>query len=569
METIILDYLTPNISQIRHSIRGIDDSYNNYWDIFAELIQNAVDAIRQLDCEQGIIDFEVDCQCKSIKIVDNGIGIKKDELPLLLKPFGTNKANIDSVIGEKGVGLKFVIFSSTYFHIKTGTPEGSCEAEIKEANVWKNSNEESVLPLGFQVIDEKIQGTTVIVKGVDNDILFNLTFEQFKFVLQTRTAIGNTKSIWDSDKDIIIHIKYKDNYSETKEEVLPFKYWLITDILPESSKIDLDQFVDWTKQNDRTDQEKMAKVKDKVIYKKGSYNHSNSRIIKYYTCFVPKRRVWNEISVDLKLATEDNLMDESWMSDYSFCKLSNGIFVSVKGMPTGISVEHPTTGYAGYWANLFMIFEDPFVKFDIGRKSIHGRQANIHRECAKKIFNEFLQFVTKYVSGDIVIEPTEWNRDEIFSEIDKIVDLNVVGIKFLKIPSAQEASVAAIFYECIGNGKIQQITPLISGYRNKYDLYALWDRKKIIIEFKSHLRNLAKDFNDARKMFDEIDCVVCWEVTDLDKQTMKNLGVNVEEIVASRFASTTRNIPHSTHIMNLTGFVKPVYIIDLKKVLFP
>lgn len=59
------NFLEPNISQIRKSIKGIDDSYNNEWDILAELLQNAVDAIRLKYGEntdvnyKGIIDIYI------------------------------------------------------------------------------------------------------------------------------------------------------------------------------------------------------------------------------------------------------------------------------------------------------------------------------------------------------------------------------------------------------------------------------------------------------------------------------------------------------------------------------
>jgi hypothetical protein len=567
MEHIINDYLTPNINQIRHSIIGIDDSYNNSWDIYAELVQNAVDAIRQSSVERGNIVLEIDCPAHSIIIRDNGVGIDKENLPYLLKPFATNKTGIDIAVGEKGVGLKFVIFSSNYFYIKTGNSSGSAEATIQDANTWKKSTDDKPLPLKFKTLEEQFSGTLVVIKCVDNENIFNLSFDQAKYVLRTKTAIGSTKPIWDDDRAIDITLKYKDINSQSFEEALPFKYWLITDIVPANSKIDLDNFEQWLGQGDRTDQEKMIKLKDKIIFRKGQFTHSNQRIIKYFACFVPVRRVWNDLSIRFQLATERNLTDDSWLSEYYYCKLNNGIYPSVKGMPTGISIDHPTTGYAGYWSNIFILFEDPFLRFDIGRKSIHGRQANIHREYAKAIFNEFLKYVTKYVSGDIVVEPTEWNRDEIFAEIERLVDLNIQGVTFKKTPTSQEASVAAIFFECIGSGKIQNIFPLISGYRSKYDLYALWDTRKVTIEFKSRLSNLARDFNDARKMFDEINCVVCWEVTDEDKQIMRNMGVNVEEITTSMFAQHRRNFPHSTHIMNLTGFTNPIYVIDLKKLL--
>jgi hypothetical protein len=48
---------------------------------------------------------------------------------------------------------------------------------------------------------------------------------------------------------------------------------------------------------------------------------------------------------------------------------------------------------------------------------------------------------------------------------------------------------------------------------------------------------------------------------------MRDMGVNVEEINTSMFGRDAKKIPHSTHIMNLSGFTNPIYIIDLRKLL--
>ena len=40
-----IDFLQPGVSQIRHQIREILQSYNHDWDVIAELAQNSVDAI--------------------------------------------------------------------------------------------------------------------------------------------------------------------------------------------------------------------------------------------------------------------------------------------------------------------------------------------------------------------------------------------------------------------------------------------------------------------------------------------------------------------------------------------
>lgn len=112
-----------------------------------------------------------------------------------------------------------------------------------------------------------------------------------------------------------------------------------------------------------------------------------------------------------------------------------------------------------------------------------------------------------------------------------MVDLNSEKVSFVKNPANQEASVSAIFFELIGNGLIDDIIPIYLGYRNKYDLYAYYksphtNKEKFgIYEFKSHLRNLTKDFPGAIKVFDEINYVICWDVNDKDIQELYNFGI--------------------------------------------
>ncbi len=565
------DYLSPNYSQVRHSIKGIDDSYNNDWDILAELIQNSVDAIRLSDSETGHIELDIDCQSRSIMISDTGIGIEPDDLPDLLKPFSTNKTNLEIAVGEKGVGLKFVIFNSNYFNIKTASSKGASEGEIVDASSWKLSNDNRSLSLKYKEIENDFIGTRIVLRDCSENNLFNLKEEQMKYVLRTRTAIGSTKAIWGKDKDIAITLKYNDINGKSSFHNLKFEYMLPTEIVNKNEKIDLDEFIAWIGSSDRTDSDKMNKIKDKLIYRTGEFTHNNHRKINYYACFAPKRSSWDLMSKSLKLISEDNTTDDDWLYDYYYTYLKSGITVSVKGMPTGITIDHPSTGYAGYWSNIFILFEDPLTKFDIGRKSIHGRTANIHKENAKDIFNDFLKYITRYVSGDVVIEKPEWDKDDIFEDISDMIDINSPITKFVKAPVDQEAGVAAIFYELIGNETIKNIIPLMSGYKNKYDLYAKFGDvrpKKGVFEFKARLRNIKKDFQDVRKMFDEIDCIVCWQITDDDKQILKNLSLNIEEIKDSRFAENDKKrIPHATHVMSITGFTNPIYVIDLYQLL--
>lgn len=568
----VSDFLMPSINEIRKSIRGIDDSYNNYWDILAELLQNSVDAIKRGNPEEGgLINIRINCQTKEIDISDNGCGIDKDKLSGLLKPFATDKAEDEELIGEKGVGLKFAYFQSTFFKLKTGNNSGTSVATINDARLWKQASSSTQLVLNIDQLDESYQGTEISLKGLENEILFSLTIPQMTYMIRTKTAAGNTSAIWESVKPINIQLDMTDINGNHEIKSIPYKYELPIECLQPNDVVDIDSFEQWLHQGDRSDFDKRQKLKDKVIVSKGTYMHNGVRKINYWLCFLPSRDAWNIITKQRKLADEQLLEDENWMIEHSFVLFRPGIYTAVKGMPTGISVEHPTTGYSGYWSNVFVLFEDNALNFDIGRKSIQWKIARIYQNEARVLFNRVVSYVSKYICGTVDPVDTDFNKEKLLDEIKALPNLEEINpkIKFVKNPKDQEASVAAIFYEMIGAGVIDDVTPLISGYRNKYDLYAKWNGKTVIIEFKSHLKNLVRDFDDARKMFDEINYIVCWEVTDEDIAKLYELSINVQPITHSSFERSTspKCIKCSTHQMILSAVANPIYVIDLKKVL--
>ena len=163
----------------------------------------------------------------------------------------------------------------------------------------------------------------------------------------------------------------------------------------------------------------------------------------------------------------------------------------------------------------------------------------------------------------------EFDRYKIRDEVSKLVDLSSEKVKFVKSPSNQEASVSAIFFELIGKDLISDIIPIYLGYRNKYDLYAYYKspqtekNKFIICEFKTHLRNLTKDFSEARKVFDEINYVICWDVNDTDIQQLYDFGIECEKIENSSLHSIDcpESVTHKLSIPNLN----PIFVIDLKE----
>lgn len=562
-----ISFLQPTINSIRKSIKGIDDSYNNFWDVLAELLQNSVDAINAKPEKKGIINIEINSVEKMIRVIDDGIGIKHDDIPVLLCPFSTNKENDSNSIGEKGVGLKFVIFQSNDFILKTKSmdEEKGSIATITNAKVWKNSSIEEDLPVILEHDNTAKYGTDITIKGVENDKVFNMGFETLEYIIRTKTAIGNVMNIFENHEDIEVHLKYTDINGKKYNKQIAYKYWLPTENVAEKSKIDLDDFNTWIAERDRSDSEKRNKLKDKIIYDTGSFMHNDVREIKYWLCYVRNRDDWKKLSINDNLLTEEERDNEEKIQAKNLCMHQDGIFTSVKGMPTGIAINAPTTGRAGYWGNIFVILEDRQLKFDIGRKSINSSIQTIYQKYLKQLFNNITNLISKYVAGTPeMISNTTWARDDIIHEIESKPDLDSSIVNFEKLPNEQEASVCAVFYELIGSGKIKEIKPVLSGYKEKYDLYAKYKNHFVIIEFKSHLRHILRDFDDEIKLSNEIDYVVCWDVNDEDKTELYNRGLVLEEIDSSNPLSSNHDyIPYATHIIMIPTS-KPVYVIDLK-----
>lgn len=136
---------------------------------------------------------------------------------------------------------------------------------------------------------------------------------------------------------------------------------------------------------------------------------------------------------------------------------------------------------------------------------------------------------------------------------------------FTKRPTEQEATIAALFFELLGSGEFQDIYPLISGYKGRYDLYAKWENRNTVIEFKYQLFGLFKDFNDEKKMFDEIDAVIIWEITERDRPEANRRGINVEAVRESAIGGR-KTFPGSSHELIIES-AKPLFVIELKELL--
>ena len=564
-----LSFLTPDTAQIRHQIKGVLESYSHEWDILAELSQNAVDAIVRAKPTRGHIELSIDAQKGTIEIKDNGVGIAPTDLLRLLRPFASDKGGYTNQIGQKGVGLTFVLFSTVSFELQTHGSSGSAIASVHGASSWAHSNEDSDLLVEMGEVAPAAHGTSLKIKLADADLpLFDLSFHELTFALRTRTALGSTNHIWGDPLNCDVKFNHIDKSGNCNAIEFDCDYLLPTEKLNADDYISVDDYLEWRKESDRSDAEKRRKLKDRIVYFSGK-KYQAGRDIKYWSCFVPNRAVWQTLSElhGLSVLDADNELSDGDDMFVGF-KFSGGLATSSKGMPTGIFLELKPRGSAGYFPNFFIIIEDPSLSFDIGRKSIQGRQQGMLREIAYEEFRRYVRDFVKYISGSIDDPDPSYDREELFAEIASIPELGSGASRFAKRPNSQEATVAAMFFEQLGAGKFASFVPQISGYRGRYDLYGKIGARSQVVEFKFDLAGLFRDFSDERKMFDEINTVVLWEVTERDRSIVAKRGLTITEIGAGVLATSTSKFPEAHYRLNLDG-VKSIEIVSMRKLVKP
>lgn len=557
-----VSFLEPDIEQIRHQLRGILDSYSHDWDVFAELAQNAVDSIKLASPTKGHIDIVVNAAIKEVKFSDNGTGIDPASIAKLLRPFGTTKYNSSNQVGSKGVGLTFILFSTLEFELETHHVNGSVRATVTGANTWVSSSLSKMLEVSVTNIEPGPRGTTIRLKFPDSYFAFwEMSAKQIVFWLRTRTAIGDTGHIW--GKPLACDVKFfHTSLSGTFQEFeFECDYLLPTETISKSDKIDLDEYVGWRGDTDRTDGDKRKKLFNKVVYSV-SQKVQSGREIKIWSCFMPSRTMWQSISKSHELVGAGD--DEGLLFD----GFSGGLYTSSRGMPTGIQLPMKTAGMAGYLPNFFVLLEDPSLSFDIGRKAIQTRQQGMLRQIAAEQFNRYLKDTVKYTGGTSEIAQNNFDREDVFNEIDDLPELSSHYTKFSRRPNRQEATVAAIFYELMGAGKFENLKPLVSGYKNKYDLFARVQKKTKVIEFKYDLSALVKDFDDAKKMFDEIDVAVVWDVSETDREFVELRGLSLNPTSSGIPPSVTVPFPLSHFVLSIE-YAKPIEVVCIRRMVDP
>ncbi len=508
-------------SQVKRKTREIVRAYRHSWDIYSELLQNSVDAINRryrilndpdfrlytdyrqkyltLESDQnyaGQIGIVVNVPAREIEIRDNGIGIWADKMEEFLLPEGGDK-QIGQEYGFKGFGLSYAAFISDEFYIasKPAFESEACEVSLNGLFAWLIDDNglvkfpETPTPDVSPASGEWNENwnTIVRVKLADDyttrfpavssaDQAIRLASEKarldgFDFILRTRTALGNTRVLFNKAPIVQIDIKLKVIFpdGEAPEKEIPYRYYHPKDH-EEVAVISYD-FRDYFQQ-----------------YKTPSFN-KNFRALFHA---VPNQQIGarRPLNCDFALAAisstrlrniEEILrLDEIESGDVG---VNHGVHLAINGMPTGLRIDDWDT--RGAYLKRYYIIVDADLEIsnqlDPGRKGISQYFARQISEKAIELIgnstvddsNPFGSYASKHLDYGQVPEPGGLPPQDFQIKVNQVrqqaeqqpeiqdILSQLNALSHLIYPPTDEQEVVALFYELQQQG-------IIKGYRTVY-----------------------------------------------------------------------------------------------------
>jgi len=170
------------IAAKKREIRNILKSYTGYYDPFAEVLQNAFDAVEKRAHEEDVeylpqIWITVDIQSGQISVTDNGCGMDFAEFQKFLKPNYSFKLS-DKYRGMKGVGATYLAYGFNDMQVSTKKGRDVWSGRIRRGREWvEDSMGEVEIPMfapstdsPHEPFEEIDNGTSVTIRLVGGGI---------------------------------------------------------------------------------------------------------------------------------------------------------------------------------------------------------------------------------------------------------------------------------------------------------------------------------------------------------------------------------------------------------------
>jgi hypothetical protein len=496
----------------RRVVQNILNSYAGFYDIFSELIQNALDAVQQKkkNAAQGYqphIWILVDMQNRRIRVVDNGTGMDEREFKFCLRPSVSFKKG-ELLRGHKGVGATYLAYGFSLIKLQTRKDGAQISAVLRGGRKWAEDHSGTVPRPRFETTPFDIPELTANETGTSVEILLGDSVgerprdlawigarnaEQWLNVLRMKTPLGGVYLHTPPFKPKVSVIVQDPGTLTTRVDTENSEYYYphdipgikvksVNDISSALTHIEGDAATKFTKlKNEYKKLDCIYEVwdKDSLLSEDSPFATAladsafkllieKHRVV-VYGAFLRSAKMWSEFNDDiLKLRKNARVMH-------------GGLQLASDEMVQGDLSVIPLTSTIGYQANSHVIVHFAEGNPDMGRKVFQPELkalADLLAIRAVTIFKRYLQHL-RPDTGSVSMPPSkqlhEWRKRQ-----EEFRDQHGLSLSFDGRPLAllsepqQEQDVVALFHELIGLGQLKGIGIFATSQNETYDsLFAL------------------------------------------------------------------------------------------------
>lgn len=581
-------------------------SVANSLDIDEDTVISAHEGV--LDNYRGRIVFTREADARGIIVEDNGIGMSPDELDEALKRYGTLKdqeGRRTSQIGELGNGLTYVLANSDDFSIETCDGETITEVRIEGMLSWvKGDRSIGDVKWNSEILEEDTgqDSYTIVrsrdIRGGDSEYpdLFSglVTPDRVEHLLRNKTAIGQLFDVVNypayhtlRSDDVEVEYVERNSSGVVEEREVEFRFQGPAQVAKKAGEDPSKTFptqLDVHAARERVE-DTSSNIGEKSVVAKGVWQSSGG-VKHYYEAFVASRDRYRELSREYGLCD-----DPSGSVNENTFDLEPGIEIGVKGMPCGIRIDTPVSGSAGYWGNFYVMIMNNDLSFDEGReKPATGRRGKNFKDCARHVlFQEIGKDVvsgTTQGSGLTLLDDDDIIEDRTEDKLELQYDC-LDPINFQNQPTSEQ-DVVAIFHESLAEGIFPDAyegldTSTWHTYDEIYQYYVNLDTdsdiigsrvsrglredghseldEKIIVEFKREGSDIFTDMTSNKKIYSEIDLLVCWEFDEGNEMGVTLSDKQPDEIW---YWGTTHQFEIDSHLLyDASNQVDVIILTDL------
>jgi len=562
-------------------VHNILKSYTGYFDVFSEIIQNALDAVELRVRSDGAayqpqIWIEVDISEGRLRVTDNGIGMGQDELKLCLRPNVSFKKQSEGR-GHKGVGATFLAYGFSFLKLQSKKGGSLLAVVLRQGRLWTEDTGNLIPRPKFQSAEFDVKELAAEKSGTSVEVLIGKSpgerpkdlgwigaqsAQQWLDVLRIKTPLGGVYLQTAKFKPKVV-LTVKSTAGSTTEvksdnaeyfyphEIPNLKTQSVRDIQKATASIAGDASTKFGKLS--AEYKKLDAIYD--IWDKTELLSADSlfatalsddeRIliekhsITVYASFLRSAKLWTEVNDDvLKLRKGQRI-------------IHGGLQLASDFMVQGDLSVIPLTSAIGYQANSHVVVHFVNGNPDMGRKVFQPELTKLAEQLAVRavgIMKRFLDHMKPDTGSQVILPDKElhdWKKkQEEYRDKKPLALAPHAGDLALISEPQQEQDVIALFHELVGLRVINGLKFFATSQNERYDSLFMFDygdtgyrfdrhenrlgvshsiplpsvSEPKILEYKYDFDALVADFEKDLKYVKHIDLVVCWSAGSAYKE---------------------------------------------------